>query len=74
MASLQEFHKDVSTRENVREFLIQCVTEEMVRVGFEKGDTKPVAEAKEVIDKAFERLDNMFIPEKEVTEIINPAR
>jgi len=74
MASLQEFHKDVATRENVKEFLIQCVTEEMVRVGFEKGDTKPIAEAKEIIDKAFEKLDNMFIPKEEAKEIVNPAR
>ena len=74
MASLQEFYKDVATRENVREFLVQCVTEEMVKVGFEKGDTKPIAEAREIIDKAFEKLDNMFTSKQEPKEIINPAR
>ena len=74
MASLQEFHSDVATRDNVKEYLIQCVTDEMVRVGFEKGDTKPIAEAKEVIEMAFEKLDIMFASRKEEKEIVNPAR
>jgi hypothetical protein len=74
MASLQEFHKDVDTRENVHQFLIECVTKKMVEVGFAHGDTKPIAEAKEIIDGMFESLDNMFVPRKEEKEIVNNSR
>ena len=74
MASLQEFHQDVDTRENVHQFLIDCVTKRMIEVGFAHGDTKPIAEAKEVIDGMFESLDNMFSSKQEEKKIINPAR
>ncbi len=74
MASIQEFYKDVQTRDNVKEFLLQHLTEEMVKVGFEKGDTKPIAEAKEIIDGAFEKMETLFRGKIEHKSIENPAK
>lgn len=74
MASLQQFHKDVETRDNVKEYLLECLKSKMVEVGFEKGDTKPIAEAKEIIDEAFDKMDIMFRGKIEEKVKENPAR
>jgi len=74
MASLQEFYKDTATRDNVKEYLIETLKNKMIEVGFEKGDTKPIAEAKEIIDEAFDNMELMFRGKIEEKPIENPAR
>lgn len=73
MKSLEEFYKS-GTKEVVYEFLIECLKSEAVRKAFEKEDTSAIAEAKDVIDKAFYEMDLLFSPKAKEKEIINESR
>lgn len=74
MKSLQEFYKDTDTKNNVHEYLVEFLRAEAVKKVFEREDVSSVAEAKEMIDKAFEKLDIMFNSKKKSKEQINEAR
>lgn len=74
MKSLQEFYQDTTTKDNVHSYLIDFLKEEAVRKLFDKEDVSAVAEAKEMIDKAFENMDVIFRPKLEAKEQINEAR
>lgn len=74
MKSLQEFYQDKHTRENVHSYLIDFLKEEAIRKVFDKEDVSAVAEAKEMIDRAFENMDIIFKPKLETKEQINEAR
>lgn len=58
--SLLEFYNDKDTKNNVHEYLVMFLKEEATRKVFAKEDVSAVAEAKEMIDKAFEHMDVMF--------------
>lgn len=72
--SLQEFYQDTTTRDNVHSYLIDFLKEEAVRKIFDKEDVSAVAEAKEMIDKAFENMDVIFSPKLQVKTQTNEAR
>lgn len=74
MRSIQEFYQDTDTKNNVHEYLIQYLKDEGIRKLFAKEDVSAVAEAAEMIDKAFEHMDTIFQPKPQEKEIINPAR
>ena len=74
MRSLIEFYKDEDTRENVHNYLTEFLSQEAVKKVFNKEDVSAVAEAKEVIDKAFENMGIMFQETKVGKEQINEAR
>ena len=57
---LFEFWKDKPTKNNVQEYLIQFLKEEGAKKMFNREDVSGVAEAKEMIDKAFENMDLLF--------------
>jgi len=64
MASLQEFYRDQDTRNNVKNFLVEFLKGEAVRRVFEDENPKVqgIADAKEVIEKAFDFLEQQFGP------------
>lgn len=73
MKSLLEFHNDKETKENVKNFLFQVLEKETIKRVFDREDVSGLADAREVIEKAFEEMDVMFAPKIErVTE--NEAR
>lgn len=74
MKSLQEFWNDKDTKNNVQEYLINYLKEEAVRKLFDKEDVSAVAEAKEMIDKAFTNMDSMFESKAKAKEQVNEAR
>ena len=74
MRSLIEFYKDEDTRENVHNYLTEFLSQEAVKKVFNKEDVSAVAEAKEMIDKAFENMGIMFQETKVGKEQINEAR
>lgn len=74
MKSLQEFWNDKDTKNNVQEYLINYLKEEAVRKLFDKEDVSAVAEAKEMIDKAFTNMDLLFEPKAKQKEQVNEAR
>ena len=74
MRSLLSFYKDEDTRENVHNYLTEFLSQEAVKKVFNKEDVSAVAEAKEMIDKAFENMGIMFQETKVGKEQINEAR
>jgi len=74
MKSIQQFYRDVETRDNVKNYLIEYLKEEAVKKVFAKEDVSAVAEAKEMIEKAFENMSLLFDKKVEKKEIINQAR
>lgn len=72
--SLLEFYQDTTTKDNVHSYLIDFLKEEGIRKLFAKEDVSAVAEAKEMIDKAFENMDVVFKKKEEAKPIINEAR
>jgi hypothetical protein len=74
MKSLLEFYNDKDTKENVKNYLIEYLRGEAVRKVFDKEDVSSVAEAKDIIDKAFENMDNMFAKKPIVRETKNESR
>jgi hypothetical protein len=65
MKSLKEFYADTETRDNVKAYLVQFLTEEAVKKVFNREDVGGVAEAKEIIENAFAQMELMFQPKVE---------
>ena len=61
-------------KNNVQEYLIEYLKQEAVRKIFEKEDVSSVAEAKEMIDKAFDNMDLLFATQTKDKIITNVAR
>lgn len=73
MKSLQEFYNDKDTKDNVQAYLVDFLEKEAVRKVFDKEDVSAVAEAKEMIDKAFDNMDLMFQKKEVIKNIINQS-
>jgi len=74
MKSLQEFYNDKDTKENVKMYLIEFLEGIAIKKAFAREDIAGVAEAKELIEKAFDNLDNLFSPKPKKIEPVNEAR
>jgi len=74
MKNLQQFNQDTDTKENVRNYFIDILEKEAIRRVFDREDVTALAEAREIINKAFDNLDVLF-PQKVVKKNIeNEAR
>jgi len=62
MKSLQEFYNNKDTKDNVYNYLIEFLKEEVVRLAFEEKEVSGAVLAKKSIDKAFENLETLFEP------------
>jgi len=74
MKSLLSFYNDKDTKENVYNYLIDYLEKEAVKRVFDREDVSAIADAKEVIDKAFDNLEVLFNKKAEKKESINEAR
>lgn len=74
MKSLKEFYQDSETRDNVKNYLLQYLKDEGCKKMFAKEDVTGFADAKDVIEKAFEEMEFMFAPKPKSKEIVNPSR
>lgn len=72
--SLKAFWNDKELKDNFYNYLIDQLEKTAIKKVFDKEDATAVGEAKEIIDKAFENLDNLFSPKVEKKEQINEAR
>ena len=72
--TLHQLWQDKESLMEVRKFLTSFLTETGVKKMFAGEDTKAVGEAKDILDKAFDELDNMFGPKKKKRETKNQAR
>jgi len=72
--SLQSFHSNKDTKNEVYNYLVAYLEKEAIRRVFDKEDVTAVADAKEIIDKAFDNLDILFDKKAETKEPINQSR
>ena len=74
MKALKEFYQDTETKNNVHEYLVQFLKDEVVRLAFDEKEVIGAVLAKNSIDKAFENLDVIFQPKFKKKEPVNQAR
>lgn len=73
-SSLKDFYLNEAMRNDVKTYLIDFLKVQAIEKTFKREDTSAVAEAKEILDKAFSDLDILFAPESQVKELKNEAR
>ena len=73
-SALKDFYLNEVMRNDVKTYLIDFLKVQAIEKAFHKEPTEHIAEAKEVLDKAFNELDILFMPESEGKEIKNEAR
>lgn len=73
-SSLKDFYLNEVMREDVKTYLIDFLKVQAIEKSFNREDTSAVAEAKEVLDKAFENLDILFATKSNSKEQVNEAR
>ena len=73
-SALQDFYLNEVMREDVKTYLIQFLTDKAVTKVFAQEDTKAIAEAKDVIDEAFNHLELLFPTKSAVKDIVNESR
>jgi len=74
MKSLLAFYNDKDQKENVYNYLIEELEKEALKRVFAKEDVTAVADAKEIIDEAFENLEVLFNKKVETKDKPNQAR
>lgn len=72
--NLQDFWVNKAIKNEVQDYLVSFLKEEALRKLFDKEDVSAVAEAKEMVDKAFENLDIIFQAKSEKKDVVNEAR
>lgn len=73
-SSLKDFYLNEVMRNDVQAYLIDFLKLQAIEKAFAKEDINGIADAKEVLDKAFSNLEVIFAPESEGKEIKNEAR
>jgi len=73
-SSLKDFYLNENMRNEVQTYLIDFLKVQAIEKTFNREPTLDIAEAKEVIDKAFSNLEILFASKSEVKEITNEAR
>lgn len=73
-SSLKDFYLNEVMRNDVKTYLIDFLKIQAIEKTFNRENTEHIAEAKEVLDKAFENLDILFAQKSESKEIKNEAR
>jgi hypothetical protein len=73
-SALKDFFLNEVMRNEVKAYLIEFLKVQAIEKAFAREDTIAVAEAKEVLDKAFENLEVIFAPKSESKEVKNEAR
>jgi hypothetical protein len=73
-SALKDFYLNEAMRGDVKTYLIDFLKIQAIEKSFAKEDISGVAEAKEVIDRAFENLEVLFAPKSKGKKIKNEAR
>lgn len=60
MDLLRAFTGDVNTKEALKDFIFDVINREALLKMYAKEDVTHIADAKELIDKAFEELDEVY--------------
>lgn len=60
MDLLRVFNGDFNTKEALREFIIDCINQEAVERLYKREDVSHIVDAKELIDIAFDNLEQIY--------------
>lgn len=71
--AVKDFYTNVVMRNAVKDYLIACFEKEAVELVFKREDVSHIADAKELLDKAFEQMAAEFGAKPPVNNS-NPAR
>lgn len=58
--SLKRFNDDQATKEEVRNFIYEVINQEALDKMYKGEDVSHIKDAKELIDKAFDTLEEMY--------------
>ena len=72
--SLQQFQGDFNTREELNGFLFASIEREALRRMYAGEDVSHIKDAKFLIEKAFEELDDIYKPIVQPNEPINYSK
>lgn len=70
---IQEFATNEVLRESVHEYITECFRQETIEKVFNRVDVRYIADAKELLDKAFGQMKVEFAPKKTIKPL-NEAR
>jgi hypothetical protein len=66
---LRQFYNNETTREGVKGFLIDNLKQIAIDRTFDNKDIGGIADAKECIDKAFDKLEELYRAKPEIPDI-----
>jgi hypothetical protein len=58
--AVQDFYRNEAVRESVKEYIELVIKEETIQKAFKREDTSHIADAKELIERAFKKMANDF--------------
>lgn len=70
---LKQFYLDTNTKDSVKEFILVYLKDKAVEMTFSGEDTKHIKLAREVLDEAWNKLEQVY-GKKEEKKKENPAR
>ena len=73
-SSLKDFYLNEVMRNDVKTYLIDFLKVQAIEKTFANEDVSGIADAKEVLDKAFDNLDILFATKSDSKEVKNEAR
>lgn len=71
---LYELCQDKEALSELKDYFDRVLREEAIKKVFDTGEAPAVKEAKEIIDSAFENIENQFTKKVEPKKPINEAR
>jgi hypothetical protein len=72
--TLQDFYMNEVLRGEVKTYLLDYFKVEAIERTFNRESTAHIADAKEIVEKAFDNLELLFQPKSEVKELKNGSR
>lgn len=73
-STLKDFYLNEVMRNDVKVYLMNFLREDAANKSFKRESTEHIADAKEAIDKAFDYLEVLFVPQSKGRDLKNEAR
>lgn len=73
-SALKDFFLNEAMRNDVKTYLIDFLKVQAIEKTFNREPTEHIAEAKEVLDRAFDNLEILFASKSESKEQVNGSR
>jgi len=71
---LRQFNGDFNTKEALKAFIIDVINQEAIEKMYKREDVSHIADATELIEKAFDKLETTYGIQTKQTLPINQAR